>query len=149
MDWNRWRQEFPITQHLTHFNHAGVSPVSRRVAAAVTAFADEALVVDAAIQRRWDVRAEEIRAAFARLVGAQADEIAFVKNTSEGLSLIAVGLDWRAGDNVIAVDGRGFSRKAKSMPSASFPASAARDFKSAISRSVLLRTSGSMSRRRS
>ena len=105
MDWQRWRAEFPITEHLTHFNHAGVSPVSRRVASAVTAFISEATVVDAAAQRRWSERGETIRAGFARLVGAQPDEIAFVKNTSEGLSLIAAGLDWRANDNVIAVDG--------------------------------------------
>jgi cysteine desulfurase/selenocysteine lyase len=104
MGWERWRLEFPITEHCTHFNHAGVSPVSRRVATAVTAFVNEATVVDGAIQRRWEARAEAIRASFARLVGAQPDEIAFVKNTSEGLSLIAAGLDWRADDNVIAVD---------------------------------------------
>jgi selenocysteine lyase/cysteine desulfurase len=105
MDWNQWRLEFPITEHLTHFNHAGVSPVSRRVAAAVTAFINEATVVTAAAQRRWEARSETIRAAFARLVGAQPDEIAFVKNTSEGLSLVAAGLDWHQGDNVIAVEG--------------------------------------------
>jgi cysteine desulfurase / selenocysteine lyase len=105
MDWNQWRVEFPITEHLTHFNHAGVSPVSRRVAAAVTAFINEATVVTSAAQRRWEARSEAIRAAFARLVGAQPDEIAFVKNTSEGLSLVAAGLDWHQGDNVIAVEG--------------------------------------------
>jgi selenocysteine lyase/cysteine desulfurase len=100
-----WRSEFPSTERCVHFNHAGVSPISRRVAAAVEKFAAEALVVDAGIQRRWETRNEEIRAAFARLVGARADEIAFVKNTSEGLSLVAAGVDWRAGDNIIAVDG--------------------------------------------
>ncbi len=105
MDWNRWRSEFPITERCTHLNHAGVSPISRRVATAVTSFVTEATVLDAAMQRRWEARGEAIRASFARLVGAQPDEIAFVKNTSEGLSLIAAGLEWRAGDNVIAVDG--------------------------------------------
>ncbi len=105
MDWTQWRGEFPITQHITHFNHAGVSPVSRRVVAAVTAFITEATLIDAAAQRRWEQRTEAVRAAFARLVGAQTDEIAFVKNTSEGLSLVAAGVDWRAGDNVIAVEG--------------------------------------------
>ena len=48
MDWKQWRLEFPITEHVTHFNHAGVSPVSRRVAAAVVAFINEATVIDAA-----------------------------------------------------------------------------------------------------
>jgi cysteine desulfurase/selenocysteine lyase len=105
MDWSQWRLQFPITEQVTHFNHAGVSPVSRRVADAVTAFINEATVIDATVQRRWELRAEAVRAGFARLVGARPEEIAFVKNTSEGLSLVAAGLDWRAGDNVIAVDG--------------------------------------------
>jgi cysteine desulfurase/selenocysteine lyase len=105
MDWNDWRREFPITERLVHLNHAGVSPVSRRVAAAVSAFITDATSVDAAIQRRWSERCEQVRASFAHLVGAHADEIAFVKNTSEGLSLVAAGVDWRPGDNVIAVDG--------------------------------------------
>jgi len=105
MDWDQWRREFPITERLTHFNHAGVAPLSRRVAAAVAEFVSAAMRIDAAVQRRWEARGEAVRAAFAQLVGARADEIAFVKNTSEGLSLIAAGLDWHAGDNVIAVDG--------------------------------------------
>ncbi|MFQ5665686.1 MAG: aminotransferase class V-fold PLP-dependent enzyme [Candidatus Binatia bacterium] len=105
MDWHRWRTEFPITARLTHFNHAGVSPVSRRVVDAVNAFVTEATVVDAAAQRRWTARSDAVRASFACLVGAQAEEIAFVKNTSEGLSLVAAGLRWQPGDNVIAVDG--------------------------------------------
>jgi cysteine desulfurase/selenocysteine lyase len=106
MDWKRWREEFPITKTgITHFNHAGVAPVSRRVAAAVNKFADEAMRIEATLQSGWETRCEAVRAACARLVGAQADEIAFVKNTSEGLSLVAAGLDWRPGDNVIAVDG--------------------------------------------
>lgn len=105
MDWSDWRCEFPITEHLVHLNHAGVAPASRRVVAAVTAFITEATTVDAPTQERWSARCEQVRAGFARLVGAQADEIAFVKNTSEGLSLVAAGVDWRAGENVIAVDG--------------------------------------------
>ena len=105
MDWSDWRHEFPITERFVHLNHAGVAPASRRVVAAVTAFITEATTVDALTQQRWSARCEQVRAGFARLVGSQADEIAFVKNTSEGLSLVAAGVDWRAGDNVIAVDG--------------------------------------------
>lgn len=105
MDWSVWRQEFPITGERVHLNHAGVAPLSRRVAAAITRFADEALHLSPAIYKEWDVRCEAARAAYARLIGARSDEIAFVKNTSEGISLVAAGLPWRDGDNVIAVDG--------------------------------------------
>lgn len=103
MDWSRWRGEFPSCNHVVHMNHAGVAPLSRAVAGAVRTFVDEALVLDGKIYARWEQRAEAVRAAFARLVGADTPEVAFIQNTSEGLSLLAAGLDWRAGDNVVAV----------------------------------------------
>jgi selenocysteine lyase/cysteine desulfurase len=105
MDWQRYRAEFPVTRHLVHLNHAGVAPASTRVARAVTDFVQEAVAFDPSRESVWNERSERVRARFAALVGAQPDEIAFVKNTSEGLSLVAAGLDWRASDNVIAPDG--------------------------------------------
>ena len=45
-----------------------------------------------------------MRGAFARLIGAGAEEIAFVRNTSEGISLVANGWDWCDGDNVVLVE---------------------------------------------
>lgn len=100
-----YRAEFPVLKRVTHFNHAGVAPASTRLVKAVQDFLAEALDLDGATEDVWTTRGEEIRARFARLVGAQADEIAFVKNTSEGLSLIAAAVDWRDGDNVLAPDG--------------------------------------------
>jgi selenocysteine lyase/cysteine desulfurase len=41
------------------------------------------------------------RALAARLIGADAKEIAIIKNTSEGLSFVAQGLRWHERDNVI------------------------------------------------
>jgi selenocysteine lyase/cysteine desulfurase len=103
MDWSRWRQEFPSAERVVHMNHAGISPLPRRVAAALRTFADEGLLLDRHVYQRWEARAEAVRGAAARLIGARAHEVAFVRNTSEGLSLVASGLPWQAGDNVVAV----------------------------------------------
>ncbi len=103
MDWLKWRSEFPSCAQRVHMNHAGISPLPQRVAAALQEFAAEALVIDDRIYHRWEVRAEAVRGAFARLIGAEPGEVAFVRNTSEGLSLVAAGLDWQAGDNVVAL----------------------------------------------
>jgi len=73
------------------------------VARAVERFAGDALHLTAGLPEQWAERAEEVRTAFARLVNANADEIAFIQNTSAGLSLVAAGLDWQRGDNVVAV----------------------------------------------
>jgi selenocysteine lyase/cysteine desulfurase len=52
----------------------------------------------------WNERAEEVRSACARLVGCEARQVAFVKNTSEALSFVAEGYPWRPGDVVIVAD---------------------------------------------
>src|SRR5262245_16100753 len=103
MDWTQWRAEFPSAARVVHMNHAGVSPVPWRVAAAIRTYTDEALMLDAAIYHGWERRAEQVRAAAAALIGARASEVAFIRSTSEGLSLVASGLEWECGDNVIAV----------------------------------------------
>ena len=103
MDWARWRDEFPSAARLVHMNHAGIAPLPRCVADAIRRFADDGVLLDAAVYKRWEARAEAVRSAAARLIGGRPHEMAFVRNTSEGLSLIASGLSWRAGDNVVTV----------------------------------------------
>jgi selenocysteine lyase/cysteine desulfurase len=103
IDWQAWRREFPSTADHVHMNHAGLAPLPRRVAAEIRAFADEAERITSEVYGTWTGRVPTARAAIARLIGAGADEIAFVQNTAAGLSLIAAGLPWRAGDNVVAV----------------------------------------------
>lgn len=44
---------------------------------------------------------ERTRADFARLVRAAPEEVAFTKNVSEGLNIVAAALDWQPGDNVV------------------------------------------------
>jgi len=53
----------------------------------------------------WEERVAGVRGLVAKLIGAGPQEIAFVKNTSEALSIVASGLDWKAGDNVVTARG--------------------------------------------
>lgn len=54
---------------------------------------------------KWIAEYDAFRASAARLVGGSAAEIAITKNTSEGLSFIANGLDWKSGDVIVAIRG--------------------------------------------
>ncbi len=96
-----YREEFPITRKYIFLDHAGVAPVSQRVKTAVGKFLSESNEGGSFHYPAWAQQVEEIRRACARLVNAGPDEIAFVKNTSHGLSIVAQGLDWRPGDNVL------------------------------------------------
>jgi cysteine desulfurase / selenocysteine lyase len=99
------RDEFPITARCIYFDHAAVAPVSRRVAHAVATFIADARDFARLKYAAWDRRAEEIRGASARFIGAAPEEVAFVANTSDGLSAIATGIAWRAGDSVVTAEG--------------------------------------------
>src|ERR1700687_3542458 len=96
-----YRCEFPVSGKYIFLDHAGVAPVSLRVKTAVEKFLAESTEGGSFHYPAWVQQVEEIRQACARLVNAGPDEIAFVKNTAHGLSLVAQGLDWRPGDNVI------------------------------------------------
>ena len=86
---------------LAYLNHAAVGPWAHRTAVAVHRFADESVRLGAAHYPRWMEVEAALRDQSARLIQASASEIAFVKNTSEGLSFVARGFPWQAGDRVV------------------------------------------------
>lgn len=93
-------QAFPILRKWNFFNHAGVSPVPRVSADAMRTWAAEA-EADVYLGTAWYSDIEKLRANCAALIHAHRDEIAFVKNTSEGLSIVAKGIDWQWGDAIV------------------------------------------------
>ena len=104
MDIEKIRKEFPVTEELIFFDHARVAPLPERVRKVVTAFVENATRFGTAHYETWLAGIDQSRKSFARLINAGTDEVAFVKNTSEGLSIVANGLDWKTGDNVVIPD---------------------------------------------
>jgi len=100
--WREYRDQFPVTERLIYLNHAAVAPLPRAAAEAMQKFAQEALDFGSLHYDRWMDTYEQLRVAAARLIGADRREIALVKNTSEGIATIAMGLDWHPGDRVVA-----------------------------------------------
>jgi len=96
-----YRQEFPVTGNYIYLDHAGVAPISLRVKTAIETFLAESAEGGSFHYPVWAERAAETRRACAQLINAGPDEIAFVKSTSHGLSIVAQGLDWMPGDNVL------------------------------------------------
>jgi len=96
-----YRREFPVTEKYIYLDHSGVAPTSLRVKSAIEKFLNEAAEGGAFHYPKWAQRVNEIRSACARLINAGPDELAFVKSTSHGLSIVAEGLDWKPGDNVL------------------------------------------------
>lgn len=94
--------EFPQDDQLIYLNHAAVAPWPKRTADAVAKFSQENITSGAQHYPSWLEQEQLLREQFAQLINAEStDDIALQKNTSEGLSAIAYGLDWKQGDNIV------------------------------------------------
>jgi cysteine desulfurase/selenocysteine lyase len=91
---------FPILRKWDFFNHAGVCPLPAVVSDAIRAYADQAQS-DSYLTGTWYRDIEKLRVLSAELINCQRDEIAFIKNTGEGLSIVANGIDFRPGDRIV------------------------------------------------
>jgi selenocysteine lyase/cysteine desulfurase len=100
----KYAREFPVVNNHAYLNHAAVAPWPKRTYDAVKDFCEENLHHGAACYPAWMKIEEKLRGQLARLMGAATTEIALLKNTSEGLSVVAHGFPWRAGDNVVISD---------------------------------------------
>jgi selenocysteine lyase/cysteine desulfurase len=93
------RHEFPVVRDKIFLGHAGVCPLPRRVAEAIAECARQGTAGD---QEAFMLhRLEDARRIAAQLLNCQPDEIALVGPTSLGLSLVASGLNFRKGDNIL------------------------------------------------
>ena len=105
LDWNNVGQAFPIKQRRAYLNNASIGALSQPVVAAVNRFMEDVRDNGRNAYPDWCRYAEEtIKARIGRLIGAQGGEIAYIKNTTEGLVNVANGFPWRDGDNLILPD---------------------------------------------
>jgi selenocysteine lyase/cysteine desulfurase len=96
--------EFPLDRELSYLNHAAIGPWPRRTAQVVANFAQQNMSRGGADYPMWLDVERRLRERLARLLNAtSADDIALTKNTSEGLSTIAAGLDWQQGDEIVGI----------------------------------------------
>lgn len=95
------RNQYPIVKECTYWNNAAVSPISIGVRDAIAGQAalhstDASGITVASAPTR-----DKGRSLAAKLVGSSAERIAYIQNTSHGLSLVALGIDWKPGDNLV------------------------------------------------
>jgi cysteine desulfurase/selenocysteine lyase len=95
------RALFPITERAVYLNHAAVAPPPSRTLAAIEAQLKDVAENGSLHYRSWVAVRESARRLAAEMIGARPSQLAFVRNTSDGLSTVANGLRWRAGDSVV------------------------------------------------
>ena len=127
MDWDALRRsEFPVTERWAYFDHAAVAPLPRRSGDILRAWADDQERNGVVHWPDWERKLEATRSRIAQLLNAEAEEIAFVGSTTQGIGLVAEGFPWRPGDSVVTA--------AEEYPSNIYP------WMNLASRGVVLRT---------
>ncbi len=104
VDWEAVRAEFPAVGNWTYLNTATFGQVSRRSTAAIAqhfAHRDELACWDFL---NWFDDMQRVREKAARLIHAEADDIAFIGNASTALGILLAGLDWREGDRILTLE---------------------------------------------
>lgn len=103
IDWNAVRAEFPALTNWTYLNTATYGQVPRRAVEAIArhfAHRDEMACSDFL---SWYDQADRFRTPIAHLIHATPDDIAFIPNSSTALGLVAAGIEWKRGDNVVTL----------------------------------------------
>lgn len=98
------RDLFPVTRRFAYLNHASVAALPQPVVEAMTSYLTERGMKGGEALTDWDDDVERIRRLVARFIGAQRDEIVFTSSISHGLNIVAAGLDWQPGDNLICAE---------------------------------------------
>lgn len=98
------QQLFPATERCVFAAHAAVAPLPGPVAEAMVAYT-QAACREGQFEHLHESCESDVRLLAARMMDVDADEVALVPSTSAGLSMVAAGLDWRAGDSVVACGG--------------------------------------------
>ena len=95
------RSLFPITKRAVYLNHAAVSPPPIPTIEAVQSQLRDVAENGSLNYRSWIAVKEQARKLAASMIGARTEQIAFMRNTSDGLSTVANGLAWSPGDNLV------------------------------------------------
>lgn len=105
-DLARYRAEFPVVDERTYLISASLGPLSRRSRALAEEHLDlwQRLGPEELWFEHGLPRLQECRERFARLIGADADEIAIVPSVSAGMSSLATALDFSARPGVVLTD---------------------------------------------
>ncbi len=101
---SRIRQLFPVTRKHAYFINAAISPRPLPVVEAIQRFLMSEAQEGCLDFDRWFQVMERCKGRLADLIGSRSEDIAYSKNTSDGLLTLADSLPWSPGDNVVLND---------------------------------------------
>jgi selenocysteine lyase/cysteine desulfurase len=98
------RKLFPVTENYTYLNSAAVSPLPLPAVEAVLSQLKDVSANGTTNYLEWIATKDRVRGLIAEMLNVRADQIAFMRNTSDGFSTVANGLRWEIGDNIVSFE---------------------------------------------
>ena len=98
------RSEFAVTERFTYLNHAAVGALPRCTRDAVDGFIDAHATGGVMGTYTYEAKMPQYRERIARFIGASGTEIAILRNTGDGANVVALGLEWNPGDEIVLGD---------------------------------------------
>ena len=98
------RALFPATEKYTYLNSAAVAPLPTITVEAVGRQLRDVSENGAANFTDWVATKNRAREIVAQMLKVKSEQIAFVRNTSDGISTVANGLKWQKGDNIVSFE---------------------------------------------
>ena len=97
------RREMPSVEQVTYLNHAAVAPLPTVARRTVETWVRQATEEGVLAWSEWMKGVEATRHRAAQIIGATPAEIGLITNTTHGISLVAEGIEWSEGDNVVTL----------------------------------------------
>ena len=102
-NWDAMRSQMPVSRQWVYLDHAAVAPLSNRARDAVLQWSTQAAETGDVSWPIWADQVEQIRQLVAATIHAEPEEIALVPNTTAGIGLVAEGMPWQSGDNLVTL----------------------------------------------
>src|SRR5690606_34299301 len=96
------RSQFATTEKFAYLNSAAIAPPPKAAIDAVLAQLEDAAVYAGLRFGAWVDTKKRCRTLMAKILGVRDEQIAFMRNTSDGFSTIASGIKWRSGENIVS-----------------------------------------------
>ena len=98
------RALFPAANKYTYLNSAAVSPMPLTAAEAVYSQLRDVAENGSSNYMDWIATKDRARALIAGMLKVRPEQVAFMRNTSDGFASVAAGLPWKSGDNIVSFE---------------------------------------------
>lgn len=98
------RTHFPALATYNYLNSAAVAPIPTTAIEAINSQLTDVSANGSKNYSEWIATKNRARELAASMLGSRPEQVAFMRNTSDGFASVANGLDWKAGDNIVSYE---------------------------------------------